>query len=710
MAAPSQARISAEQAVFAAGGTPWLSDELIRRSVVTIAALATPIGLGMQQYVSPVPWLGAVLMVVVAAATRVFGIPLPGKGFTSFAVGAGIAAILTLGWAAGALACAIGLLIGDFAIRRIPLRNAIGNAGHVATACAVSGLAYVMVGGEFGDRVYEAGHIWRLALLCVVFHFTVNATFYLQLKLSPAIAWVDPKLTARWEGTVAVLSTTLALVGVRAAYSTWTAEEYVAIGVLFFALASFFYWLVRRAANGESMQLVHRLTSVISARTELSRALSEVQQLTRSLVPWEHMGISAYDASSQEFVIVTDTDPSVTPGARFSTKIGLPGLALHHGRACSDLELPTEHRFSLIDGGSEIVVPLRHGERLVGLWSVRHSRSAMYRAHDASLLHQVGPQLALSLSLDSLVQPVLNTSEDMAQHVEAITATTQELHATSEESTLNAQRLASAVRSLAGTLSKGADEARQAHSVATVTVEEGRATHHSGQQMVRDARKVREATGRAMAQLTGAAAIVQEGASEISRMQDISSVVQKFGQTITSLADQTGLLALNAAVEAARAGKHGRGFAVVAQEIRVLADRSATEAEGMDRAVRDIRATLERAVGLMERTRSEVLGVAESSRDWVDELDRIVKVAEEVAGAGHRIVEAARQNAQRSETLSASLTSAQQAAVRAAGETESVADATTAQERAIESLNNAATQLSDLAHRLATAVAAVRAS
>ncbi|MGH7719500.1 MAG: methyl-accepting chemotaxis protein, partial [Gemmatimonadaceae bacterium] len=572
----------------------------------------------------------------------------------------------------------------------------------------VSGVAYTLVGGAVGSNVFASGHIWRLTLLCVLFHCTANATFYLQLKLSPAIAWVDARLTARWEGTVAVLSTTLALVGVRAAYAAWTPAEYVVIGMLLFGLAAFFYWLVRRASNGESLQLVHRLTSVISARTELSRALADVQHLTRALVPWEHMGIAAYDASTSEFVIVSDTDPTVAPGTRFPSTSGLAGEALRRGRALSDLNLPGEVSLALVDRCSEIIVPLRHGERLVGLWSVRHSRSQMYREHDAALLDQVGPQLALSLSLDSLVQPVLHISGDMAQHVESITATTQELHASSQESAESARALAGTVRALAETLSKGAEEARTAQSVAANTVDEGRATHESGQQMVRNARTVREATGRAMDQLTSAAEIVQEGTTEISRMQDISNAVQKFGRTITSLADQTGLLALNAAVEAARAGAHGRGFAVVAQEIRALADRSAAEAEGMDRAVRDISTTLERAVVLMQRTRGEVLGVAQSSRDWVDELDRIVAAAEAVAGTGRRIVEAARENAQRSETMSMALSNARHEAVRAATETESVAGATTEQERAIESLNDASTQASDMAHRLATAVAAVR--
>ena len=693
------------------------SPALLPRALVSLGALFA-IGWAALGYASGAARAGPgfamelLALAVVGALTRRYGIPLPGNGFSSYVLGVVAYALLARGWAFATVVAPLAVLPGDLWLRRLPPRAAFANAAHLAAGTAAAGLLYARLGGAIGAEALGANNLPALAAVLLVLPVVINGTFYLELVLGPARAWVDPRLTARWEGTVYACSALLALgwlrlmhaeLGVGAALPLALALTIATVGSLS---------VIRRAARADQLQLVQGLSQAIAADINLARSFARIQELTRRLVPWEQMGFSRYDARTNEMALIADTalPTGERSSARFDAEAGVVGEAVRLGRPL--VARGTRGEPGGLPGrqqpGSEVLVPLYHAGQLVGLWSVRHSDPAMYRDSDGDLLALLAPQLALMLAVDGSVQPMVGASERTSAYIQTLSSTTQEIHASSQEVAAAAQRASHGAREAAGLVSAVARESDELKQRAGEVVAAGEQTRQAGAQMEQTTDRVRQATHAAARRLTDLGVTTEESASEVRRLRDVAEQVERFSETIGFIANQTNLLALNATIEAARAGVHGRGFAVVADEVHKLAEASGREARNVGKSAQETRRALDRAAQLLERIRTDLGEVAHSSGAWVHDLDAIAEAATGTARAGKRAEELARGIAELASRNAQSLERARTGAQSSTEEAETVAAAAAEQLRAIEELAHGAGELAALAGHLAQAVRFVR--
>lgn len=220
---------------------------------------------------------------------------------------------------------------------------------------------------------------------------------------------------------------------------------------------------------------------------------------------------------------------------------------------------------------------------------------------------------SLSKSFNEMISQIKSLIMMVRESSDQVAASSEQLMASAEQTNKAAEQIAEASSIMAangeasvkGTEVVSVSTQQMAIGISNIADSITLVSDHSNV-TTEESEKGNVALKRTINQMGSINETVQTSSSIIKDLGDRSSEIEKILAVISGISDQTNLLALNAAIEAARAGEHGKGFAVVADEVRKLAEESRRSAEQITHLIHDIQSSTANAVESMDKCTTEV--------------------------------------------------------------------------------------------------------
>jgi methyl-accepting chemotaxis protein len=300
-------------------------------------------------------------------------------------------------------------------------------------------------------------------------------------------------------------------------------------------------------------------------------------------------------------------------------------------------------------------------------------------------------------SLNNVVSMVHDSSRNVASTAEEMSASVEQMSSSSYQVADTVSEISRGAQSQAAKT----EEVSRAMVDMTMTVQEVATNSQRAAESARDSNELINNLGSIakdlLVKMNSIRTATSESSGVIMQLDGKSKQIGEIVNLITNIADQTNLLALNAAIEAARAGEHGRGFAVVADEVRKLAEDSGNAAKQISNLIGEIQEGTQNAVNSMQQGSAEVETGATAINEVAVVIEKVVGAGNQIANMVQDIAAAAQEQSASIEEITSSIEEVSAISEESAAGTEEASAAVQEQSATMQELSRSAEDLSRLA-------------